>query len=59
MAPANRQERWFIDITTDQIYRVVWASGDTVLLESDEFVRFQTTTWTLEKLFKPLVTVTH
>ncbi len=56
MTSVNRQNKWFVDPATEQIFRVVWMYDETVLLESDEFVRIPTTTLTLEKHLKPLET---
>ncbi len=43
MEAANTQERWVINKTTDEIYRVVWIINGAVLLENDDSVQVLTT----------------
>jgi hypothetical protein len=47
MAPANKQDGWFIDKATEQVYGVVW--NGTMPLETDALVQVLTTILIFQK----------
>ncbi len=54
MASMGTQHEWFIDKSTNKIYKVVWVNGRVVMLESDDSVRILTPTKILKTFYKPL-----
>ena len=51
MAATNKQDEWFIDKATEQVYGVVW--NGTVPLETDILVQILTTIFTFQKHLEP------
>ena len=53
----DKQGKWFIDKSSEKIYKVVWISERAVLLESEDSVQILTSTQILKTYYKPLKTI--
>ena len=52
----DKQGKWFIDKSSEKIYKVVWMNDRTVLLEGYESIQILTSIKILKTYYKPLKT---